>query len=626
MPTLPSLIPRAVLFGNPERASAQLSPDGTRLAFLAPLDGVLNVWVGPAGGDRFEPVTRDLDRGIRLYTWAHDNRHLLYLQDRGGDENWRLYRVRPGEGDADDLTPFDGVQVQILAHEKQRPHELLIAMNRDNERLHDVYHLDLHTGALELVTRNPGDVSSWVADVNLEVRAALASTPDGGTVLRIRGGAGADWRTLVTWGPHDALSSGPVGFTRDGERLYLLDSRDANAARLTRLDLGSGGQEVLAQDPRFDVSAVVLHPDTRAVQLVGFTRARHEWTVLDPAIEADVAAVRKLHPGDFQIVDRTHADDAWVIAFTRDTESASYWSYHRPSRSGRLLFHSRPALSRYALAGMQPIAFTARDGLPIEGYLSLPPGRPERDLPLVLLVHGGPWHRDEWGYDPEAQWLANRGYACLQVNFRGSTGYGKRFLNAGNREWGGKMHDDLVDAVRWVVDRGIADPGRVAIYGGSYGGYAALVGATFTPDLFRCAVAIVGPSNLITFIETIPPYWSTFLAMLHERVGNPETEPEFLRSRSPLTHVDRIRIPMLIAQGANDPRVKRSESEQIVAAMKAKGIPHEYMVFEDEGHGFAKPANRLRFYAAAERFLAEHLGGRCEPAAAEDATAETAVR
>jgi dipeptidyl aminopeptidase/acylaminoacyl peptidase len=245
---------------------------------------------------------------------------------------------------------------------------------------------------------------------------------------------------------------------------------------------------------------------------------------------------------------------------------------------------------------------------------------PPRDLPLVLDVHGGPWHRDEWGYDPEAQWLANRGYACLQVNFRGSTGYGKDFLNAGNREWGGKMHDDLVDAVRWAVDRGIADPSRLAIYGGSYGGYAALAGATLTPDLFRCAVAIVGPSNLITFIETIPPYWSTFLAMLHERVGNPETDAEFLRSRSPLTYVDRIRIPMLIAQGANDPRVKRSESEQIVAAMKAKGIPHEYLVFEDEGHGFAKPENRLRFYAVAERFLARHLGGRSEPAPEEAAT------
>jgi dipeptidyl aminopeptidase/acylaminoacyl peptidase len=408
-----------------------------------------------------------------------------------------------------------------------------------------------------------------------------------------------------------------MGFTRDGERIYLLDSRDANTARLVRLDLASDRPTVLAEDPRYDVSGVVLHPDTRDVQLVGFSRARHEWTVLDPAVAADVAAIRSLSPGDFAIVDRTHADDTWVVAFTRDTDGVSYWRYERTGHRGRLLFATRPDLSRHTLAEMRPIAFTARDGLKIEGYLTLPPGVPPRDLPLVLDVHGGPWHRDEWGYDPESQWLANRGYACLQVNFRGSTGYGKEFLNAGNREWGGKMHDDLVDAVEWAVGRGIADRSRLAIYGGSYGGYAALVGATFTPDLFRCAVAIVGPSNLITFIETIPPYWSTFLSMLHERVGNPATEAEFLRSRSPLTHVDRIRIPMLIAQGANDPRVKRSESEQIVAAMKAKGIPHEYLVFDDEGHGFAKPENRLTFYAVAERFLAEHLGGRAEPAEAE---------
>jgi dipeptidyl aminopeptidase/acylaminoacyl peptidase len=418
----------------------------------------------------------------------------------------------------------------------------------------------------------------------------------------------------VTWGPEDALGSGPLSFSRDGERLYLLDSRGANAARLVRLDIATGAPSVLAGDDRFDVSGVVFHPDTREVQMVGFTRARREWTVVDPAIVPDVDAIRRLNPGDFEIVDRTHADDVWVIAFTRDTEAVSYWRYERANRTGRLLFTTRPELARHTLADMRPVAFPARDGLPLEGYLTLPPGLPPRGLPTVLVVHGGPWVRDEWGYDPETQWLANRGYACLQVNYRGSTGYGKAFLNAGNREWGGKMHDDLVDAVRWAVDQGVADRERVAIYGGSYGGYAALAGATLTPDLFRCAVDIVGPSNLITFIETIPPYWSTFLAMLHERVGNPEADAEFLRARSPLTYVDRIRIPMLIAQGANDPRVKRAESEQIVGAMKDKGIPHEYLVFEDEGHGFAKPENRLAFYAVAERFLARHLGGRYEPA------------
>ena len=614
MTHVPPLIPRTVLFGNPERASPELSPDGRRLAYLAPVNGVLNVWVGTAGGSDFRPVTHDTDRGIRSYAWAHDNRHLVYLQDRGGDENWRLYAVEPDAGMVVDLTPFDNVQAQIIAHDKRHPHEVLLGLNRDDERLHDVYHLDLRTDALDLVARNPGDVVGWVADADLVIRAAVATTDDGGAVLRVRAGPDDDWRTVVTWGPADALASGPLGFTRDGRTLFLADSRGVNATRLVGLDLDTGAVRVLAADPRFDVGGVLVHPDTREMQAVAFTRARQEWMVLDPSIAPDLAAIAALCPGDFDIADRTHADDEWVVAFTRDTESVGYYLYDRRTRTGKFLFHTRPALLGYALARMEPVSFTARDGLAIEGYLTLPPLPRLPPLPLVLLVHGGPWHRDVWGYDPEAQWLANRGYACLQVNFRGSTGYGKAFLNAGNREWGAKMHDDLVDAVRWAVAGGVADPERVAIYGGSYGGYAALAGATFTPDLFRCAVDIVGPSNLITFLETIPPYWSTFRAMMHERVGNPASDAEFLRSRSPLTYADRIRIPLLIAQGANDPRVKQAESEQIVAALAAKGISHEYLLFPDEGHGFAKPENRLKFYAAAEQFLARHLGGRCEPA------------
>ncbi|HEX9631156.1 MAG TPA: DUF2784 family protein [Gemmatimonadales bacterium] len=612
MPTAP-LIPRTVLFGNPDKASPELSPDGTRLAYLAPLDGVLNVWVGAADGTGMRAVTHDTDRGVRFYTWAHDNRHLLYLQDEGGDENWRLHKVQPETEADEDLTPYANVQVQLLAHTKRRPHEVLLAMNQEDERLHDVYHLDLRTNALRRLVQNPGDVSSWLADADLEVRACVAMTDDGGAVLRLRDGADAAWRDAIRWGPADALSSGPVAFRLDGRSLYLLDSRDANTTRLVRFDAGSGARSVIAEDPRYDVGGVELHPDTREVQLVGFIRERHEWDVHDPALADDVAAIRKLNPGDWDLASRTHADDRWIVAFTRDTESASYWLYDRATRGGTFLFHTREDLGRYVLGQMRPVALTARDGLRLEGYLTEPTAPARRPLPLVLNVHGGPWHRDTWGYDPEAQWLANRGYACLQVNFRGSTGYGKDFVNAGNREWGAKMHDDLVDAVRWAVSEGIANPARVAIYGGSYGGYAALVGATFTPDLFRCAVAIVGPSNLITFIQTIPPYWSTFLAMLKERVGDPDTEAEFLRSRSPLTHVDRLRIPLFIAQGANDPRVKQSESEQIVAALREKGIPHEYLLFPDEGHGFAKPENRLKFYGAAERFLAEHLGGRCEP-------------
>jgi len=606
------LIPREILFGNPDKAMPLLSPDGTRMAYLAPEEGVLNVWVGTVGEDDYHPVTHDDDRGVRVFFWAHDGRHVLYLQDAGGDENWRLFSVNLDTGEQRDLTPFKDVQVQIIHHDKHHPNELLIAMNREDRHLHDVYHLDLTTRDLTLVAKNPGNIAGWVVDPDMAVRGAVASTPDGGFDLLVRDTPDAEWRTLVTWDADDALTSGPVGFSKDGRWLYLLDSRGANAAPLVKLEIETGVREVLAQDPQYDVSDVTIHPDTYELQMVSFVKARIEHVVLDPGIADAIDRIKQLNPGDFGMYNRTHDDSMWLVGFTEDERPFSYYAYDRNRKEGAFLFHNRPQLAEYTLTRMQPVSLQSRDGLTLHGYLHLPPGGDRRPLPMVLKVHGGPWHRDTWGYDPEAQWLANRGYAVLQVNFRGSTGYGKEFLNAGDREWGGKMHDDLVDAVQWAVGQGIADPERLAIYGGSYGGYAALVGATFTPDLFKCAVDIVGPSNLITFIETIPEYWSTYIAMLHQRVGNPETEAEFLKSRSPLFAVERITIPILVGQGANDPRVKQSEAEQVVEAMRAKGIDYEYLLFPDEGHGFAKPENRLRFYAAAERFLARHLGGRCE--------------
>jgi dipeptidyl aminopeptidase/acylaminoacyl peptidase len=615
------LIPREVLFGNPQRVAPRLSPDGERLAYLAPREGVLNVWVGPVespvGGDDFEPVTDDKKRGIRTYFWAEDGRHIVYLQDEGGDENWRVHAVNPSTKVDRDLTPFEGVQAQIVDKSRRFPDALLVALNRENPELHDVYHLTLSTGDLDLVAKNPGNVVGWVADAEFRVRGAMAATPEGGFDLLLREGAGAsgedaDWRKYLGWGKEDALSSGPVGFTEDGEKMYLLDSREANASRLVLLDFGSGETEVLVEDQRYDVGQVLTHPETHEAQAAAVERARTEWVVLDDDIREDFEVIGGPNRGDFAVASRDRADEHWLIGFTADDGGASYYAYDRRKKRGEHLFDARPDLADYTLARMRPISFTSRDGLTVEGYLTLPPGSSGEGLPMVLNVHGGPWARDGWGYDPEAQWLANRGYACLQVNYRGSTGYGKEFLNAGNKEWAARMHDDLVDAVGWAVEEGVADPERVAIYGGSYGGYAALVGATFTPDLFRCAVDIVGPSSLITLIESIPPYWKPLVATFHERVGNPETEADFLKSRSPLFFVDRIRIPMLVAQGANDPRVKQAEAEQIVAAMKEKGIDHEYLLFEDEGHGFARPENRLVFYAAAERFLAKHLGGRAE--------------
>jgi dipeptidyl aminopeptidase/acylaminoacyl peptidase len=505
------------------------------------------------------------------------------------------------------------VQVHIIDYVKQFPDQMIVGINKDDPRLHDAYHLNLVTGRLELVAKNPGNVVAWFCDAELKVRGAQAAL-EGGFAFSVRDHPDGEWRLLVEWTSEDGLNSSPIGFTRDGSAVYLVDSRNFNTGRLIKLHIDDGAIEVLAEDANYDVGAVRINEDTYDVEMVAFNRARRDWVVLDSTLDDDIEAIRRVNPGDFSIYNNTSRNDIWLVGFTQDNGPIAYYAFDRRMKEARLLFHNRPELTTASLAPMRPISFVARDGLTIHGYLTKPLGAPSHaPLPMVLNVHGGPWHRDTWGYNAEAQWLANRGYACLQVNYRGSTGYGKAFLNAGNREWGGRMHDDLVDAVQWAIGEGVADTRRIAIYGGSYGGYAALVGATFTPDLFCCAVDIVGVSNLITFIKSIPPYWSAFLNDLHQRVGNPDTDAAFLRERSPLFRADQIRIPILIAQGANDPRVKQAEAEQIVEAMKRNGVDYEYLLFPDEGHGFAKPANNIRFYAAAEKFLAKHLGGRAEP-------------
>lgn len=609
----PELIPREALFGNPERTLPALNPAGDRLAYLAPDDkDVLQVWVRPLEGeDKGRAVTRDPKRGVKSYRWTEDGRGVLYAQDYDGDENWHIFLADLDSGLTRDLTPFLGAQAQLLSTHRDHPGQVLVTMNTRDPQLHDVFRVDLTSGAIALDTENPGDVIGWMVDDAFVVRGCWASRPDGGFEGRVRDAVEDDWRSLIVV-PHEDADTSPAGFTKDGSALYFSSCVGRDTLQLVKKSLADGSEEVIASADDSDLRELIIDRETREPQAVCFGRARAEWTVLDPALEDDFSRLRALHGGDPLLISRDRADRRWILAFTTDDGPVPFYLYDREDKSGRLLFTSRPALEGKTLAAMEPVEIMSRDGLRLQSYLTAPPGRgADERAPLVLLVHGGPWTRDSWGYHPEAQWLANRGYACLQVNYRGSTGFGKGFVNAGNREWAAKMHDDLIDAVEWAIDSGIADRERVAIYGGSYGGYAALVGAAFTPDVFCCAVDIVGPSNLKTLLESFPPYWEPLKKLMEKRVGSLD-DPEFLAERSPLSRVDAIKIPLLIAQGANDPRVKQAESEQIVEAVRAKGKEVDYMLFEDEGHGFARPENRMKFYAAAESFLAKHLGGRCE--------------
>ncbi|MGW5358812.1 prolyl oligopeptidase family serine peptidase [Actinopolymorpha pittospori] len=609
------LIPRAVLFGNPTYASPTVSPDGTRLGFLAPEDGVLNVWVGPVDQpDQARALTHDRGNGIRVFGFCHDDRTLFYLQDREGDENWRLHLLDLASGQEQCVTPFDNVQVRVLGHNRWHPTTMLLGINKDTPELHDVYELDLETGELEKVLDNPGFVG-WLADTDLEVQGAASITEDGGAVFFLTDESG-EFHPWLEVPADDTNTTNPLGFSRDGETLYLVSSLDANAARLISVDLSTGEQSVLAEDDAYDIGGVELHPETRAPQAVIFDKDREVWEFLDADYGLAVEELRSSLgiDGELGINRAERGGQVWMVSVVPSDGPIRYYLYDRSNGSLKFLFSHKPDLAGYHLAPMEPFSFTARDGLEIHGYLSFPPDVERRDLPAVLNVHGGPWARDAWGYNAEAQWLANRGYVCVEVNYRGSTGYGKAFGNAANKQWGRDMHTDLLDAIEHLAGQGLIDRERVGIMGGSYGGYAALAGAAFTPDAFRCAVDLCGPSNLLTLLASVPAYWKPLVAMMHAKVGDPETEKDMLWERSPLSRVDDIKIPVLVGQGANDPRVKQAEAEQIVDALKAKGLPHEYLLFPDEGHGLARPENRETYYAAVERFLAEHLGGRTESA------------
>ena len=549
------LIPRDVLFGNPDRASPHLSPDGKFISFLAPVNGVLNVWVGPADNLKdAKPVTADKKRGIRQHFWAYTNRHILYLQDADGDENWRVYKVDLDTNKTTDLTPVKNVQARIDAVSHKFPEEILISLNDRNPALHDVYRLNIISGEKKLVQKNEG-YAGFVTDDDYNLRLAIKFTPDGGSAFDKSDGKGG-WQEYIKVPQEDSLTTNPAGFNKAGDVLYLIDSRKRDTGALTTLNLKSDKQEVVAEDPKADAGGVMTHPTENTIQAVSFTYERQRWDFKDKAVEEDFKTLQGLANGEVSVVSRTNDDKKWVVAFLRDNGPVSYYLYDRTTKKPTFLFTNKTALEKLNLQKMRPVTIKSRDGMNLVCYLTLPPGsdkegkgRPDQPVPLVLDVHGGPWGRDTWGLNQTHQFLANRGYAVLSVNFRGSTGFGKKFVNAGDKEWAGKMHDDLIDAVNWAVAEKIAPKDKIAIMGGSYGGYATLVGVTFTPDIFACGVDIVGPSNLITLLKSIPPYWKPILDMFKARVGDPETAEgkKLLESRSPLTRADQIKKPLLSA-------------------------------------------------------------------------------
>ncbi len=611
------LIERAKLFGNPTRAQGRISPDGQWLSWIAPLDGVLNIWVAPAADpSKARVLTRETVRPIRQHFWAPDSSMILFVNDTGGDEDFHLFGVPAAGGEVRDLTPFPKTRAQIVATSHKVTDRILVGLNNRDPRWHDVHSLDLKTGRLTLVKQNDG-YGGFIADETLALRVAIRPNQDGGNdYFRIEKGEVAA-APFLSHGLDDSQTTQPLGFSADGRTLYWLDARGRDTAAVHAMDWATGAMTLLVADPRADASSVLTNPRTGRVEAVSIDYKKPEWRIVDKAIAADIAFLDE-RLGNWSLGSRTLADDKWTVATDNSREASSTWLYDRRARTLTKMFDSRPELVGAPLAEMRPLEIGTRDGKTMVSYLTLPRGageKPARPLPMVLFVHGGPWARDTYGYDAYSQFLANRGYAVLQVNFRGSTGFGKAFVNAGDGEWGAKMHDDLIDAVNWAVKAGVADPKRIAIMGGSYGGYATLVGLTFTPETFACGVDIVGPSNLFTLLSTVPPYWEAFRKQLIRRMADPDTEEgrAWLKARSPLTHVDRIRRPLLIGQGANDPRVRQDESDQIVAAMQARNIPVTYVLFPDEGHGFARPENNIAFMAVTENFLASCIGGRAEP-------------
>ncbi len=628
---LPPLIPRELLFGNPERVHPEVSPEGTQIAWLAPdKSGVVNVWVDGIDGGKERAVTNESHRPIEWYTWAGDSKHILYLQDNAGDEIDHLFSADLTNGNVRDLTPFRGVRAQNVLTDLAHPRFVLVALNLRNREAFDMYRVDLETGAVTLEATNPGDVLTWTTDNDFAIRAATAfDGKSGNSIVRVRDAAGQPWRDLVVMPFERALFAGQVvggsliaGFAPDDNSLIIESALHSDKGRLVRVDLGNGKElEVLAQDPRCDVASagfgdepsVLRDPQSHAVQAVEFNYLTSHWVFLDRKMEADFATIGQQAPGFLDLISRDRADREWIVASRRSDAPATYFLFNRDTKKLRKLYEEQPALTKITLAPKKGITIKARDGLVLPSYLTTPPGVEAKALPLVLLIHGGPWFRDYDNFDSEVQLLANRGYAVLQVNYRGSTGYGLAFLNAGTNEWGRGTQRDLYDAAQWAIDNGIADPKRIAAMGWSGGGFATLLCLEQRPDLFACGVDGVGPADLATLFRSFPSYWSNIMMRWRRRGGDFDHNEKLNREVSPLYHVDKIRAPLLIGQGKNDPRVTIENVNGIVAALRKAKREVTYVVYPDEGHGFARPENNLDFYGRVEEFLAKHLGGRAEP-------------
>jgi dipeptidyl aminopeptidase/acylaminoacyl peptidase len=624
----PPLVPRKVFDAPAEHDFLTVSPDGKSIAYTAPSpEGVANVWVEDLATHKKRMVTRAGHRGIGGYQWAYDNNHLLYQSDENGNEDFHLYSADLASGAIRDMTPFLGVRAEQIILAPSRPAEVLVSMNLRDSKVFDVYRVNLQTGATVMDAQNPGDIIGWTADPNLVIRAATAFNDNLETVVRVRDNGKAPWRDLLKIPFEQAPFLGQVnggniivGFSQDGKKLVVGSSKGSPTNRLVELDTATGKElRVLASDPpadlwqNFATSFILLRdPRDQHVQAAAFDYMKPEWRAIDPAVAADLKYLAALQPGVFLVSSQDISGNKWAIWYFTDNGPTSFYLYDRPAHKAQLLFQDRPELARYKLAEMSPMAIPARDGFKLVSYLTLPPGSPAKGLPLVLSVHGGPWARDEWGFEPLEQMLANRGYAVLQVNYRASI-INVPYMNAANEKIGTLTDDDLTDTVKWAIKEGIADPKRIAVIGGSFGGYSVLRALSLHPDLYACGVDVVGPADLATLMNSIPDYWKPVKKRWLRRIGDVTADQALNEKLSPLYHAADIHVPLLIGHGQFDPRVKLSQSEKIVETIRKNGGKVTFVVYSDEGHGFARPENNLDFDGRTEEFLHGCLGGRFEP-------------